>query len=104
MSMLGFSCNRLNTKIGFHADKLGTQSIKKTGWVFVTGYRTNGEPGLYVAGGGFDTTNGRYKAPKAGIYSCFAQLRFDSVKKVSGSYLRLVMSLNGQHDVNNGAW
>ena len=102
ISISGFSCNRLNTKIGFRAHKLGAQTVQSTGWLFVTTYRSSAEPGLYVAGGGFTSANGRYKAPKAGMYCCFAQVRCDSVQKSSGNYLRLVLSLNGQRDINNG--
>ena len=78
----GFSCNKLATAVGFRADKTNNHKISKKGFMPLnSGWRINGEQGLYSVGGSklsFNTKNGQVKIGQRGIYFCSLQVRVDS--------------------------
>merc|ERR1719454_1037209 len=95
----GFSCHRFSTKVGFHADKLGTSSFSR-GWKLVPNWRVTGAKSLYNVGGGYNRNSGVYSAPSQGSYFCGAMIRLDSASRFS--YFRVNLNLDGKPDVNNG--
>ena len=97
----GFGCHLMGTKIGFHADLADTVSFGK-GWHRLTNWeqRNTVKKELYALGGGVGST-GFYVAPQAGYYACASQVRLD-VDSKSSSYFRLILSLNGNTDINQG--
>merc|ERR1719201_272738 len=95
----GFSCHAFTTKMGFHADKLGTQTLR-TGWREIVTWRTSGVIGLYNAGNAFNRNNGRFTSKLTGAYFCGAIMRLDGASR--SSYFRVNLNMNRQADVNNG--
>ena len=93
----GFSCHKFSTSVGFHADKVGSRTIG-TNWNTVDKYRTSGAAPLYNSGGGFDSSSGKFTSPLAGVYYCYANLRFDSGSR--SYYFRLSLQLNGVENAN----
>ena len=96
----GFGCHLMGTQIGFHADLNNTVTFGK-GWHRLTNWEQRGtiKKELYALGGGVGST-GFFVAPKAGYYVCASQVRLDSAAK--SSYFRLILSLNGNTDINQG--
>jgi hypothetical protein len=94
----GFSCHRLTLAVGFHADKKHDQT-QGTNWGEIRNWLTSGYRALYASGGGFDASLGRYKVVASGFYFCYAQVRLDDAAR---NLKRLVLSRNGERDVNNG--
>lgn len=94
----GFSCHKLSSTVGFHADKDGDSSLG-TNWQELQKWRVSGYPSLYSAGGGFDAVKGRYKVPTTGPYYCYAQVRIDDKNR---NIARLILARNLDKDVNNG--
>ena len=95
----GFSCHRFEKEIGFHVEKKGDQTMKKS-YSWITGWRVTGTLGLYSVGGGFDAINGRFKTPVAGVFYCSSMIRFESA--ATNGYFRLGFGVNNGRDVNNG--
>jgi hypothetical protein len=97
----GFSCHALPGAVGFRADMVSSVA-GATGNAYkeIGDWRTSASnTGLYSVGGGFDAGSGRYTAPVSGTYYCSAQVRLDSF---AGSYMRLLVALDGDTDVSNG--
>jgi len=94
----GFSCHKLSTTVGFHADKDGDSSMG-TSWNEWRKWRVAGYPTLFSSGGGFNPKSGRYKVLAAGAYYCYAQLRLDDTSR---NLYRVILSRNQEKDVNNG--
>ena len=59
--------------------------------------RPKAKVGLAVAG---TASSSAYKVGKSGYYVCAAQVRIDSMSR--SYYVRLIISINGDKDVNNG--
>ena len=93
----GFSCHRLSSEVGFHADKDGDSPLKQN-WQEVPKWRVAGFPTLYSSGG-FDPVLGRFKVLNEGSYYCYGQVRLDDAAR---NLKRLIMARNGDTDTQNG--
>jgi len=93
----GFSCHKLSSDVGFHADKDGDTPLKQN-WQEVPKWRVAGFPTLYSSGG-FDPSLGRFKVLNEGVYYCYAQVRLDDAAR---NMKRLIMARNQDTDTNNG--
>lgn len=99
----GFSCQRFSTKVGFHAVKWEDQGMGQ-GFTELNKWRVTERPTLYSVGGGFKDNGAKYAPPSEGAYFCYFNLRFDNLKRMSGTkvYFRSIISVNGDRDFNNG--
>ena len=94
----GYGCHRLGSNIGFHASGRIDQQFKNS-WNRLKQLRTTGNNELYNIGGPGIDSQGFYKVPSTGYYACAAQIRIDNA---NAGYFRVVISINGGIDMNNG--
>ena len=96
----GWGCQRMNTKVGFHADQSADQPFQ-TGWNRITAWRTAGNGELYAMGDA-KLDSGYFTAPVQGYYACAAQVVIEFASSADDSYFRLLIGINNQMNVNNG--
>ncbi len=69
-----------------------------TGWNAIFDYSTDIKGGFSL-GSGFNPTTGIYTAEKSGTFHVAAN---SGVQGASSGPVRLIVAVNGDHDVNNG--
>ena len=86
-----FSCHQLTELHGFHAARTEVQDVGDR-WTRITGWRVEGERGLYSVGSGFNDRTGIFMASKNGAYYCAARIQLDIVW-----YTNLCLRLDGDN-------
>jgi len=84
---------------GFNADLVANIKAVK-GWREVRNWRTSSNSELYESNGEFNNALGRFSPKETGYFLCAANVRLDGFQ--AASYSRLLITINGAKDVNNG--